>query len=239
MAKTQHLLAVAVTSCLFVLAGCGDKAPAPEALAACMLEHSGPEELREAGQLVAAGKPLPKSLAGECASWSARWSMDDQSWALATKKFAEEASVKADFRAGRYMQIPPEPASDQMRARAAELGALLEQVTATRRDVLQCGMADPQAVGVVAELDSTFVLAATGRYVGVDSFDGARKAAEQIAELALVAGMAAPASPCGAELHTKFRGFAEQWHQFYQGTHPWTPGCKVRTEEKDFVLSCT
>ena len=235
---------ISATACLLgllTLTGCGTPAASAPELGRCILDNASAQWLTAAGAQAANPAVSPPALSrwsgGSCAGTMAMASDSAYRQAVSVA-FRQQAAARLEYRSGQYAGVAGLPVNEQAKDRVVSLGVLLEQVLHTRRDTIACGLADPEAVAMVGQLDGTFTLAAMGRYVGVDEFSTAKAAASVLLELAGANARTAPVEACGPTLEGAFKGHVTQWSQFYTGEHPWAPGCTVTSDEQSFVLKC-
>lgn len=229
---------LAMTAVLVGLSGCSAKRPQTSEVAQCMVEHSSDEELAQLGARTPLGgvSALGRALALACPGGAA-FAWDGEYRELISGEFFKAAFKRKTYRAAQYAQLPGVQGTSATE-RARELAGFLEDVLVTRREVLRCGMADPTSITAVAELDATFVLAALGRYVGINDFNVAKASSAVLIQNVGAGGQLHGPAACDKQLEVRFRGQVQQWARFYEGTHPWAQGCSVKAEPDAFVLKC-
>lgn len=163
---------------------------------------------------------------------------DAQSRQPAHTALGEHLLTRPAYLQGLYAGIAPANMASEQAKKFSEVGLLIDQVRARRAKQVACGQADEATVAYVAQLDETFVLGSTLRYVKVDNVDEAQRLAQGLLKASEKPASLAFQPECGAALTDAFKADVTTWLSFYQGKHPWAPGCKVAMEESAFVLQC-
>lgn len=238
MTMPRFLVPLALTLTV-ALTGCGVR-PQPSALAACMVSSADKAALIEAGtnsfSIETNAATLGRFQAAGCEG-AAAFALNSEYRQEVSKAFIDAAAGRQEFRSASYALLPGVQ-SEKAMARARELGSFLEDVFVTRRSITQCQMADAQAIAAVAELDATFTLAVLGRYVGVTDFKVAQADSGLLIDRVASSGEKLSSAACDSALDARFRGQVAQWALFYEGKHPWAPGCSVKAESDAFLLKC-
>lgn len=166
------------------------------------------------------------------------YAWNPQAYPQVGEEYGKAVQKLPSFKQGLYAAASPVKASPQTQRRVGEIGVFMEGVAVARRDFLACNPANRSAVDLVAQLDETFALAALGRYAGIDSVEAAGSTAVALGQRVQATGQTLPAQECSAEVESRYLADVKTFATFYEGTHPWAPGCRVTTDTDAFVLKC-
>ena len=213
------------------------------ALVQCLTAKVSDSDAFEAGLTFATAGPSAQPVRpSRMSAWSCSggWTYlsNPEAHPQVTAAYREAVHKLVPFKQGVYAAAAPARSSSQTQHRLGEVGAFMERVALARRDYLACHPADQAAVDTVAQLDETFVVAALGRYAGVDTVETARLTAVALAQRVQDAGQQVPPRECSADTDAKYLEDVKTFAKFYEGTHPWAPGCRVSSDADAFVLKC-
>lgn len=226
-----------------VLTGCAPKPTTAQAdaVAACIVAHASPERLRAMGESYAATE----------ASGVARtdaWECGEGRWGVALSPAYREAIAPAmgaellkspAAREGMYAVTFGSQFSKQQQRVIGKLGSFLDEARRATLQGMSCGAVDPQAVQVVGRLDLPFAIAVLGIQANIGEPQVAQTAAQKLLERVNVLMPDNSTVECEKDDgKTRFQRYAQEMHQFYQGQHPWAPGCGIRQEGEDLTLVC-
>jgi hypothetical protein len=237
----KHCLALAmVVAHVLALTGCGGVPESASSLATCIAEGMSEQETYELGQALERSPDAPKLrrlAAGTCGGALSFWT-DEAFRESVSLEVASKLQSAPAFARGRYASLLPVNTTAAQRARLGELGLMLQEVGIRRAAALACHAVEESAVTMVSQLDTTLALAAVGRYVGVPDLEAAKAVSAAVVDRAQKLTRAAVVPSCGDGLTRQFRADVTAWQMFYEGQHPWMPGCSVRSESDAFVLKC-
>lgn len=228
---------------LGLLAGCAPETPDAESVdstAACVMRTSSPERLRAMGESY--GLDQTAGLKREDA-WSCdtRWSM------VFSSDFRKEVGravtlrlvPDAHAREGMYAVTAGLALNRAQRTTLGRLGAFLDKSHAAAVQALMCESVEPHAAMLVSRLDLPFATAVLGIQADIGNPQMAQTLAEKLIERVDLLVKDLPVADCAQDDgKARFTEYAKDMHRFYQGAHPWAPGCSVRNEGEDLTLVC-
>jgi hypothetical protein len=235
------VLMVGIASSL--LAGCTPQPTTAQAdtVASCIVAHASPERLRAMGETYAATE-----VSGVARTDA--WECGEGRWGVALSPAYREAigpAMGAELRKspaareGMYAVTFGTQFSKKQQQVIGKLGNFLDEARRATLQGMSCGVVEPQAVQVVGRLDLPFAIAVLGVQANIGEAQIAQTAAQKLLERVNLLMPANSTSDCNKENgKAGFLRYAQEMHQFYQGQHPWAPGCGIRQEGEDLKLVC-
>ncbi len=220
------------------LSACSPAEDSPEALVQCLVARTSADSAWEAGLADKRGSPAPgpawQSILS-CAGLAKTFSGLEPA---VVSKYAQAVRTQDKYREGAYAALAPLSADDQQVVRTGEIGGLMERVSHVRASLANCSPELVPSIQTVASLDETFVLTVLSRYAGYADAPEARSVASALfKEVGSVQAAERPLT-CSPELTSTFRQQVAAWQSFYEGAHPWAPGCRVQADADSFVVRC-
>jgi hypothetical protein len=226
-----------------LLTGCADKPTTAQAdkVAACIVSHASPERLRAMGETYAMTE-VSGVARGDA------WECGEGRWGVALSPAYREAIEPAmgaelrkspTAREGMYAVTFGTQFSKKQQVVIGKLGSFLDEARRATLLGLSCGVVEPQAVQVVGRLDLPFAIAVLGVQANIGEPKIAQAAADKLLERVNLLMSDDSTGMCDKDNgKAAFLRYAQEMHQFYQGQHPWAPGCGIRQEGEDLNLVC-
>lgn len=143
------------------------------------------------------------------------------------------------FREGMYAGVGPLGTTRPHRSALGKLGLALEDGAVEQQRAVKCAYAEPQAVAIVSQLDFPFATAVIGVQVDVGQVDAAQKLADTLLRRAIGLSQEIKQAECSTSGKELFLKYAQDRQSFYEGRHPWVPGCSVTSDSQGMRLLCS
>lgn len=228
----KRRLGALVISSAVLLTGCGKPATDAASLdevAKCVVANMNTTQVADAGFALTTRQDFqlfPDSALSGCKDeWS--WKFNGQ---LAIQNLMPKVGgllhEQEEFRFGMYAGMAGAKSPKAQRKAFGEIGIALEKGYAAKAGALSCGYVDDNALALMTRIDYPFAVASLGYYGGVGDVAMSEKLAKDFIETAKKNAMyQLPNYTCDVFPKEKFTAYAESQLSFYQGKHPWAPGC--------------
>jgi len=241
--RSSLAITLILSSSAILMTGCAPKPTTAQAdkVAACIVANASPERLRAMGAMHATTET----------SGVARgdgWECGEARWAVALSPAYREAiepALGAELRKSpiareaMYAVTFGKQFTPKQQLVIGKLGAFLDEARRSTIQGLSCGTVEPQAVQVVGRLDLPFAIAVLGVQADIGEPKIAQTAAERLLERVNLLMQGDAGASCEKDDgKARFQEYAQNMHMFYQGQHPWAPGCGIKQDGEDLNLVC-